>query len=395
MDYGILDSFWFILLYAVCETAAMVLAARVLLHYFQLESYQFRGYFKTVARQWSKAVVPGFILMLGFSLPALVFVFVLGMDASSPLTISALAAIQLILGFVLYRKAVKTPQKKKFALTARMKRLYAALALVSGLAVWLNIRLILLFDNLAKENKVSSALSTLLCDYRPSFFLPLLVALAGVLALPIERLIFHLYFRDAEKKLLENPRLIRIGITGSYGKTSTKFILAEILSQKYNVLATPASFNTPMGVTRIIRERLAPSHQIFIGEMGARHVGVAVADADVLGLEAVLGDKGVDHRGELVVVEDAAAHAADLLGVVLRDLDAALDRRDIPLVRKGERRRRNEQQQRQQQAERFPEQRRVCLLHSIPFPPGRAEIPLRKHRTWYYTTVPCDFVERL
>ena len=328
MDYGILDSFWFILLYAVCETAAMVLAARVLLHYFQLESYQFRGYFKTVARQWSKAVVPGFILMLGFSLPALVFVFVLGMDASSPLTISALAAIQLILGFVLYRKAVKTPQKKKFALTARMKRLYAALALVSGLAVWLNIRLILLFDNLAKENKVSSALSTLLCDYRPSFFLPLLVALAGVLALPIERLIFHLYFRDAEKKLLENPRLIRIGITGSYGKTSTKFILAEILSQKYNVLATPASFNTPMGVTRIIRERLTPSHQIFIGEMGARHVGeikeLSRLVHPTIGILTAVGPQHLDtfktlERIEKTKYELIDALPQDGLGVFLND----------------------------------------------------------------------------
>ena len=71
----------------------------------------------------------------------------------------------------------------------------------------------------------------------------------------------------------ENKKLIRIGITGSYGKTSVKFILNTILSQKYNVLCTPSSFNTPMGVTRIVRERLEPAHQVFIGEMGARHVG--------------------------------------------------------------------------------------------------------------------------
>ena len=61
----------------------------------------------------------------------------------------------------------------------------------------------------------------------------LTVALAGLLIWPVERLIFHLYFRDAEKKLLENPKLIRIGITGSYGKTSTKFILAEIRKTTY------------------------------------------------------------------------------------------------------------------------------------------------------------------
>lgn len=86
--------------------------------------------------------------------------------------------------------------------------------------------------------------------------LPLLCAISGAIAIPLEKSIFRMYFNDAKKKLLQNPKLIRIGITGSYGKTSTKFILAEILSQKYNVLFTPSSFNTPMGVTRIIRERL-------------------------------------------------------------------------------------------------------------------------------------------
>ena len=66
---------------------------------------------------------------------------------------------------------------------------------------------------------------------------------------------------------------MRIGITGSYGKTSVKHILGAILSEKYPTLITPASFNTPMGVTRAIREKLTPSHQVFVGEMGARHVG--------------------------------------------------------------------------------------------------------------------------
>src|SRR5699024_9405402 len=103
--------------------------------------------------------------------------------------------------------------------------------------------------------------------------LPLVVALSGLLAWPIEKAISECYFRDARQKLLANPRLIRIGITGSYGKTSVKHILGAILSEKYPTLITPASFNTPMGVTRAIREKLSPSHQVFVGEMGARHVG--------------------------------------------------------------------------------------------------------------------------
>jgi UDP-N-acetylmuramoyl-tripeptide--D-alanyl-D-alanine ligase len=73
--------------------------------------------------------------------------------------------------------------------------------------------------------------------------------------------------------LKEHPSLIKIGITGSYGKTSSKNILNEILSETYYVLASPASFNTPMGLTITIREQLKSIHDVFIAEMGADKVG--------------------------------------------------------------------------------------------------------------------------
>ena len=251
--------------------AGMVLSARVLLHFFQLESYQFQGYFRTVRRQWKRAFLPGLILTAAVCAAALAMVLTLRDPISPWISDPVLALVAVGTGYCLHRRAVKTPQKKKFALTARMKRLYAALALVCALLVFLPFPA--LNGRITSDSGLLEDTLVLLAVFLPMLLLPLTVALAGVVALPVERLIFHLYFRDAEKKLLENPRLIRIGITGSYGKTSTKFILAEILSQKYNVLATPASFNTPMGVTRIIRERLTPAHQVFIGEMGARHVG--------------------------------------------------------------------------------------------------------------------------
>jgi UDP-N-acetylmuramoyl-tripeptide--D-alanyl-D-alanine ligase len=52
-----------------------------------------------------------------------------------------------------------------------------------------------------------------------------------------------------------------------------KYFLNTLLTAKYNVLMTPASFNTPMGVVRTIREQLRPTHEIFICEMGARRNG--------------------------------------------------------------------------------------------------------------------------
>ena len=82
-------------------------------------------------------------------------------------------------------------------------------------------------------------------------FLLMLLAAAGVLAAntlvsPVEKAVQRWYKNDARRILAERDDLIRIGITGSYGKTSCKFILGTILSEKYNVLVPPPSYNTPM-----------------------------------------------------------------------------------------------------------------------------------------------------
>ena len=97
--------------------------------------------------------------------------------------------------------------------------------------------------------------------------------IAIFLASPTERFIKERYINSAKRKLRkkEYKNLIRIGITGSYGKTSTKFILQTILSEKYNVLATPESYNTTMGNVKVIREMLNKDHEVLISEMGARY----------------------------------------------------------------------------------------------------------------------------
>ena len=91
--------------------------------------------------------------------------------------------------------------------------------------------------------------------------------------MPIEKAFSRWYINDAKKILKAHKGLKVIGITGSYGKTTTKFILTRILSEKFNVVCTPQSFNTPMGVVRTIREYLLPSTQVFVCEMGAKNIG--------------------------------------------------------------------------------------------------------------------------
>ncbi len=102
---------------------------------------------------------------------------------------------------------------------------------------------------------------------------PLFTLVLWALTAPIEKLIAKHYINDAKKILKSSKNLKTIGVTGSYGKTSVKQILSELLCQKYNVLATPQSFNTPMGVVRTVREHLKRDTQVFVCEMGAKNKG--------------------------------------------------------------------------------------------------------------------------
>lgn len=77
----------------------------------------------------------------------------------------------------------------------------------------------------------------------------------------------------AKRKILKLNNLIVIGITGSYGKTSTKEFLATILSEKFKVVKTPGFNNTDIGIARCILKELKPEHEVFIVEMGAYKKG--------------------------------------------------------------------------------------------------------------------------
>ncbi len=242
-----------------------LLASRSLMHYFQLESYQFPGYFRTVKRNPVRAVLPGLIMTAYLMLLLLIHRSIdrtLAEGNFLRLLVALVTDALAMLGGSWCRSLMQVKKAKKpFVVTMRVKRTYITSAVVFTL--------------------ICALVGFLLTGAEPRLYfiglfpllLPLWVALGGLCAWPIEKLVSEMYFRDAQKKLAARPDLIKIGITGSYGKTSVKFILGTILQEKFQVLVTPSSFNTPMGVTRIIREKLLPAHQVFVAEMGARHVG--------------------------------------------------------------------------------------------------------------------------
>lgn len=110
--------------------------------------------------------------------------------------------------------------------------------------------------------------------FMPFLFLlqPLILHLCYLLILPIEKLITKRFIYLAHQKLKKMPNLKIIGITGSYGKTSVKFMLTTILKEKFATLCTPHSYNTAMGITKTINGMLMPFHEVLVVEMGADHL---------------------------------------------------------------------------------------------------------------------------
>lgn len=124
---------------------------------------------------------------------------------------------------------------------------------------------------------------------------PLAVLLAGYLLLPLERSIYHGFLREAAGRMGTYPGRV-VGITGSYGKTTTKFITARLLESHYRVLKTPDGVNTTMGITRVIRTELSDAHEVFVVELAAYGPGEIREVCDILHPRlAILTTVGVQH----------------------------------------------------------------------------------------------------
>lgn len=236
------------ILLAVFFVSTMLVSLRFV-HMLQLSSYQTPGYRKWLRESGAEI----YRAMAPLAVGAL-----LGMWENEYIPLAAAAAMLLSL-FLQPRKKAKKP----LVFTARVIRLLFALALL--LAVLCAAAYFLWF-----VPRVSISIALLCLSMFASAYI---VMAANWITMPVQKLVNGFYIRDARKKLKSVPNLVVIGVTGSYGKTSCKMFLQKLLSSRYNVLMTPESYNTPMGIVRAIREKLEPSHEFFVCEMGARHVG--------------------------------------------------------------------------------------------------------------------------
>lgn len=142
--------------------------------------------------------------------------------------------------------------------------------------------------------------------------LPLILAYAGSYAM--EKFLFAAYQKQAVKKLASMPQLRIVAITGSYGKTSIKNFVTQILSSRYKVYATPRSVNTIGGIIRDINEALPSDTEIYVCEAGARERGDIYAIAQLLHPQiVVVGKVGPQHLEYFKSVENIVRTKLELI----------------------------------------------------------------------------------
>jgi UDP-N-acetylmuramoyl-tripeptide--D-alanyl-D-alanine ligase len=159
------------------------------------------------------------------------------------------------------------------------------------------------------------------------------LAAANLLTYPVEAAMRAYYVHSAET-IMRQVHPVVIGITGSYGKTSTKEILAHLLGSKYEVLKTPKTYNTIMGVCMVIREQLKPNHKYFIVEMGAYKPGEIARICRLVHPQmAILTAIGPQHLERFRTIENIA-HAKNELIQALPADGTAIINGDDPICRK-------------------------------------------------------------
>jgi len=146
--------------------------------------------------------------------------------------------------------------------------------------------------------------------------LPFTLIVANALLAGRQEQVNEGYIDEARAKLARlNP--VRIGITGSFGKTTTKHIFAEVLAVSGPVFYSKGSINTVLGLTRHIRERLQFSHRYFIAEMGAYGIGSVQRLCDFAqpdyGIVTAIGDAHTERFGS---VENIALAKSELVADV-------------------------------------------------------------------------------
>ena len=326
---------------------AFVMCSMRLVAILQQEGYAggafLRWYYRSRNIERKKASLLALALALLTALFSVCFSF-LGYEAANLISVVPFAGICILYCVAEHKRALRVPLKP----TMRAMRLAIAYLIVMfALCVGLGFALV----------AVSMAADTdwvYLLRFVPFALVPLLcppvLAFVNVCMKAYEAPHANKFVKRAQAALAESGA-VKVGITGSFGKTSVKNFAAVILSEKYKVIATPASYNTPAGIARTVNEG-GLDCEIFLAEMGARRTGdiselcdivrptvgvvtgVCAQHAETFGsLDAIRAEKGVLARRTEQCVLGRSASDMDggnalvmgrLLGMTVEEIAAGI-----------------------------------------------------------------------
>lgn len=242
----------------------IIFRSKFFLHMIQLEGYkneEYKRWIKTSPKAYPKKIKISLII-----LTAVLLLYIIFIKSNILLYIYIGLWVLLTLGTLDFKKE---EPKKKLEFTPRAKRLYISSLLVNIL----QLLILFIIIKILFSNGKTSITIILYGLFIINFLQGRNMILANAIVNPIEKRINTYYYTMAQEKIKSMDDLDTVGITGSFGKTSTKFIVDTILKEKYRVLKTPESYNTPMGISKVINSKLTNDYEIFIAEMGARYIG--------------------------------------------------------------------------------------------------------------------------
>jgi UDP-N-acetylmuramoyl-tripeptide--D-alanyl-D-alanine ligase len=281
-----------------------VVRARRVLHLLQLEHYENARLFVWLRR---RGELRDGVAMTGMSVVACAVLSGLRQPAVQ-------LVLWLALGAALVIDQRRTPRPAEITplvFTQRARRLFAVALLVPVLAFVLGAMLSPVLDSDAPLALAGLVLAVccLACPY--------LVTGANSALAPVQRRINRRFEQAARAKLRSIDPAV-VGITGSYGKTTTKVCIGAVLSQREPTLITPASFNSYLGVIRTINEHLEPAHRNFVVEMGMYRAGDIAELCELvhpqIGVLTAIGPVHLERLGSIEAIADAKAELALALG---------------------------------------------------------------------------------
>jgi UDP-N-acetylmuramoyl-tripeptide--D-alanyl-D-alanine ligase len=286
---------------ALIAVAAMVIADFRWLRVTQREHY-IPGACLRVALRWSRRRPPDQVLAPGIGVAAM-----LALAGWWP-AVAAGAALVAAAGAAAFPVPMPLLRgQQRLVGTPRLRRLAVICALLEALAVGAALGL-----------HRSAAVGTL------AVLVPVVVDGAALIAGPVEARLAGRYRAKAQATLARiSPRVI--AVTGSYGKTSTKNHVRDLISGVFNVVASPASWNNAAGLARTVNEHVDPDTQVLVAEMGTYGLGEIRAMCSwvkpEIGIITAIGPMHLERMNTLETVTQAKSELLEGVRVAILNVD--------------------------------------------------------------------------